>query len=162
MLITVFEWSKAWSVCACLNTEVLGSNPTKNMDACVYLFCVCVILCVGSGLETGWSPIQGILQFVYRIKKAEKGTRAKGLYSHGDIYDLCAWEIRWERRTLILSCGTDLYCRCPFHSYAAQKTCFICAVEESKSKPIHCQFARLFYGQLAYLTFLFSSWYAVS
>jgi hypothetical protein len=28
---------------------------------CVRLFCVCVVLCVGSGLVTGSSPIQGVL-----------------------------------------------------------------------------------------------------
>jgi hypothetical protein len=32
---------------------VMGSNPTRGMDVCVCLFCVCVVLCVGSGLATG-------------------------------------------------------------------------------------------------------------
>jgi hypothetical protein len=31
------------------------------MDICVRLFCFCVVLCVGSGVATGWSPVQGIL-----------------------------------------------------------------------------------------------------
>jgi hypothetical protein len=31
------------------------------MDVCVRLFCVCVALCVVSGLATGWSPVQGVL-----------------------------------------------------------------------------------------------------
>jgi hypothetical protein len=35
------------------------------MDVCVCLFCVCVDLCVGSGLATGWSPIQGVLPTMY-------------------------------------------------------------------------------------------------
>jgi hypothetical protein len=39
------------------------------MDVCVRLFSVCVVLCVGSGLAMGWSPVQGVLPFVYRIKK---------------------------------------------------------------------------------------------
>jgi hypothetical protein len=26
------------------------------MDVCVRLFCVCVVLCVDSGLMKGWSP----------------------------------------------------------------------------------------------------------
>jgi hypothetical protein len=30
-----------------------GLNPTRGMDVCVRLFCVCVVLCVGSGLTTG-------------------------------------------------------------------------------------------------------------
>jgi hypothetical protein len=29
------------------------------MSVCV--FCVCVVLCVGSGFATGWSPIRGVL-----------------------------------------------------------------------------------------------------
>jgi hypothetical protein len=40
----------------------------------VRLFCVCV-LCVGSGLEAGWYPVQGILLSVYRIKKLQKRPR---------------------------------------------------------------------------------------
>jgi hypothetical protein len=35
-----------------LNTSVVGSNPTRGNDACVRLFCVCVLLCVGSGFAT--------------------------------------------------------------------------------------------------------------
>jgi hypothetical protein len=32
---------------------------------CVRLFCICVILCVGSGLATGRSPVQGVLPTAY-------------------------------------------------------------------------------------------------
>jgi hypothetical protein len=39
---------------------------------CVRLFCACVVLCVGNGLATGWSPIQGVLRPVYRIKKLKR------------------------------------------------------------------------------------------
>jgi hypothetical protein len=37
------------------------------MDVCVRLFCVC-ILYVGSGLATGWSPVQGVFPNVYKLK----------------------------------------------------------------------------------------------
>jgi hypothetical protein len=42
---------------------------------CVRLFCVCVVLCVGSGLPTGWSPVQGVLPTVYRLRnwKSDEG-----------------------------------------------------------------------------------------
>jgi hypothetical protein len=30
------------------NTEGVGSNPTRGMDICVFLFCVCVVVCIGS------------------------------------------------------------------------------------------------------------------
>jgi hypothetical protein len=75
MLITVAARSKAWTVFARSNTGVMGSNPTRNMDVCVRLFYVCVVLCVGSGFATGWSPVQRVLPFVYRIKKVKKRTR---------------------------------------------------------------------------------------
>jgi hypothetical protein len=39
--ITVFNRS---------NAGIVGSNPTQGTNICVRLFCVCVVLCVGSGL----------------------------------------------------------------------------------------------------------------
>jgi hypothetical protein len=32
---------------------IVGSNPTQDMGVSVLLFCVCVALCVGSGVATG-------------------------------------------------------------------------------------------------------------
>jgi hypothetical protein len=49
-----------------LNTGIVGSNPTQGMDLCVRLLCVCAVLCLGSGLWDGWSPIQGVLPTVYK------------------------------------------------------------------------------------------------
>jgi hypothetical protein len=49
--ITVAARSKAGTVRS--NVGVVGSNPTQGMDICVHLFCVCVVLCVGSSLATG-------------------------------------------------------------------------------------------------------------
>jgi hypothetical protein len=47
------------------NTEIVGSNPIRGMDGvCFYS----VFLCVGSGLARGWSPVQGVLQTVYRLR----------------------------------------------------------------------------------------------
>jgi hypothetical protein len=31
---------------------------------CMCLFCVCVVLCLGRGLATSWSPVQGVLPSV--------------------------------------------------------------------------------------------------
>jgi hypothetical protein len=39
----------------------MGSNPTQAMDNCVCLFCVCVDLCVGSGIAMASSLVQGVL-----------------------------------------------------------------------------------------------------
>jgi hypothetical protein len=43
------------------------------------------ILCVGRGCATGWSPVQGVLPTLYRIKKLKKRPRPnKGLQSHSN------------------------------------------------------------------------------
>jgi hypothetical protein len=48
--IIVAEQSKARTTFALSNAGVVGSNPNRGMDVCVHLFCVRVVLCVGSGL----------------------------------------------------------------------------------------------------------------
>jgi hypothetical protein len=45
---------------------------TQGMNNCVGLFCVCFALYVGSRIAMGWSPVQGVLPTVYRIKKLKK------------------------------------------------------------------------------------------
>jgi hypothetical protein len=54
--ITVTTRSKAWTVFAGSNAGIVGSNPTRGIDG----LCVCVVLCVGRGLATGWSLLQGV------------------------------------------------------------------------------------------------------
>jgi hypothetical protein len=63
--ITVAARSKTWTVFARSNADILGSNPIRGMDVCVRLFSVCVVLCVGTGFATGWSPVQGLLPNMY-------------------------------------------------------------------------------------------------
>jgi hypothetical protein len=74
--ITVDTRSKAWSVFARSNTGIVDSNPSRGMNGSMLLFCICVVLCVDSGLETGRSPTQGVLPTVYRIKKLKKPPRS--------------------------------------------------------------------------------------
>jgi hypothetical protein len=50
---TVAARSKAWTVFACSNAGIVGSNPTQSMDVCLHLFYVYGVLRVGSGLATG-------------------------------------------------------------------------------------------------------------
>jgi hypothetical protein len=51
----------------------------------VSLFYVYVVLCVSRDLATGWSPVQGVLPSVYRIKKLKKQPRPnKVLQSHNN------------------------------------------------------------------------------
>jgi hypothetical protein len=66
-LITAAARPKAWTVFARSDAGIVGSNPTRAIDVCVRLFCV------GSGLATGWSPVQGVLPTVYRLRKWKSG-----------------------------------------------------------------------------------------
>jgi hypothetical protein len=87
--ITVAARSKAWTVFARSNAGIVGSNPTSGMDICLGLFCICIVLCVGSGLATDWSPVPEVLPTLYRIKKLKKRPRSnKWLSSHRQIKTL--------------------------------------------------------------------------
>jgi hypothetical protein len=77
MPITVVAQTKAWTVFACSNAGIMGSNSTLGIDVCVRLFCVCVVLCVGRDIETAWSPVQGVLPTVYVFKKLKKAAKAQ-------------------------------------------------------------------------------------
>jgi hypothetical protein len=61
-----------WLAFALSNSENVGSNPTGGMNVCVPLFCVRVVMCVGSCLATGWSPVQGNLPTAYRFRKMKE------------------------------------------------------------------------------------------
>jgi hypothetical protein len=76
-VITLAARSEALTFFARSNAGIVGSNPTQGMDACVRLFCVCVVLCVDSGLATGWTPVQGVLSTLYKIKNLKKRPRSK-------------------------------------------------------------------------------------
>jgi hypothetical protein len=53
--------TKTWTVFARSESGIVGSNHTQGMDVCVHLFCFCVVQCLGSGLSTVWSLVQGAL-----------------------------------------------------------------------------------------------------
>jgi hypothetical protein len=61
-LITVTARPNARNVFVRSDTGIVGSNPTRGMDVCVYS--VTVLSCAGSGLATGRSPVQGVLLIV--------------------------------------------------------------------------------------------------
>jgi hypothetical protein len=42
---------KAWNVFGSSNAAIVPSNPTRGMDVCVGLFCVCVVLCAVAALR---------------------------------------------------------------------------------------------------------------
>jgi hypothetical protein len=51
-------------------------SRSRHGYLCVRLFCVCLVLCIVSGLATGWSTVQGILSTVYTIKNLKKRPRS--------------------------------------------------------------------------------------
>jgi hypothetical protein len=70
--------SKAWTVFVRSNIGIVGSNPARGIDVRICVFCVCLALCVGSGLTSGWSPVKGVLPNEYRIKKLKTGQGPNG------------------------------------------------------------------------------------
>jgi hypothetical protein len=59
--LTAWDMARPWftlTVFARLNAVIVGSNPIQGMDICMRLFCVCVVLLVGTGLATGLIPRQ--------------------------------------------------------------------------------------------------------
>jgi hypothetical protein len=75
--ITLGARSKAWTVFARSNAGVVGSNPTGGMDVCVRLFCVWVLLCVGSGLATGWPLSKESYRLCKKDYETEEEARAQ-------------------------------------------------------------------------------------
>jgi hypothetical protein len=60
------------------------SHSTHGWMSVYYVY---VVLYVGRGLATGWSPVQGILPTEYRSEKLKKRQRPnKGLWSHNNLY----------------------------------------------------------------------------
>jgi hypothetical protein len=77
--------SQAWTVFACSNTGIVSPNPTRGMDVCVRLFCVCVVLCAGSDHATGWRPpppVQGVLSTMHRLRNWKSDQGSQGLKSN--------------------------------------------------------------------------------
>jgi hypothetical protein len=48
---------------------------------CMCLFCVCVFLCLGKGLATSWSLVQGVLPSVKMIMNWKRGQGPRGLWT---------------------------------------------------------------------------------
>jgi hypothetical protein len=56
-------------------TEVVGSNPSRKLDVCAYLFYICVVVFVGRDSTTDCSPFQGVLPTFYGSKRLTKQPR---------------------------------------------------------------------------------------
>jgi hypothetical protein len=99
---------------------VYGMNCLRSLGRChpefeshsrhgylrVRLFCVCVVLCVGSGLATGWSPIQGVQPTVYiGSRKWKSGQGPIKGYRHNNNNNN---RPKWGARGSVVAWGTML------------------------------------------------------
>jgi hypothetical protein len=89
--VTVAARSKARTAFTCSNTGVVNSNPTQSMSVCAF------ILCVGSGLGTGWSPVQGVLLTVWKKYETEEEARAQQRAVEPRIDRAKSWNITLKR-----------------------------------------------------------------
>jgi hypothetical protein len=111
-LITVTARSKAWTVFGLSDTWIVGSNPTWAMDVCVHLFCVCAVLCAGSGLATGWPPSKESYRLCKKIKKLKssqgpkKGCRAIDRYKGGGLRLIICACYSWETALNVILVAT--------------------------------------------------------
>jgi hypothetical protein len=93
--------SRAWTVFARPNTEVVGSNPTRGMDVCLSSFCVHVVL------ATGWSLIQGVLPTVCKIKKVTRKWNEESQSMPYALEGATGTWIRFASRFPILGFGSE-------------------------------------------------------
>jgi hypothetical protein len=81
-------------------------SHARHACLCVCLFCVCVVLSVGSGFAMGWSPVQGVLPTVQRIKKPKKRPRpikrAQRSINNNVIHavNTVPWRVWWTKGLL--------------------------------------------------------------
>jgi hypothetical protein len=66
--LTAWAMARPWLILSSLTDafQLVVSNPSRGMHIWLRLFYF-ALLCVGSCLATGWSPIQGVLPTVYKI-----------------------------------------------------------------------------------------------
>jgi hypothetical protein len=62
--VTVAERSKACTIFYRLEAGIVCWNPAQGMNVWYVFICFYVLLCLGRGLATSWSPVQGVLSSV--------------------------------------------------------------------------------------------------
>jgi hypothetical protein len=83
------QWSCGLRHELSLLTQTLESWVQIPFKGWMSVLCA-FILCVGRGLAMGWSPVQGILLTVYRIKTLKKWPKPnKELYNNNNNSNLC-------------------------------------------------------------------------
>jgi hypothetical protein len=67
--ITVAARTEAWNVFDLSDTRILWVRIPLEAWMSICLYSVHMLSCEGSGLETGWSHVQGVLPSVHKINK---------------------------------------------------------------------------------------------
>jgi hypothetical protein len=78
--------SKTWTVFAQWNTVAWFQSHSRHECLCAFMLC-CVVLCVGSGLATGWSPSKESYCLCIRLRNWKAA-------SHGEkfiLYERVCW-----------------------------------------------------------------------
>jgi hypothetical protein len=85
-------------------------SRSRNGGLCA-LFCVYVVLCVGSGLATGRSPVQGILPTVYRLRNWKSGQGPTNDYRAIERWkDSVVWsELTWRCTSFFFVCLPSIW-----------------------------------------------------
>jgi hypothetical protein len=80
------SYGTAWAHEPSSPAQTLGSWDRIPLEAwisvCVRLFCVCVVLCIGSCFATGWFPVQWVLPTAYRLRNWKSGQGPQGAQNH--------------------------------------------------------------------------------
>jgi hypothetical protein len=77
--LTAAARSEVWTVFACSNIGIVGSNPTRGMDVCVSLLCVCVVLCVAAALRHADPPSEESYRLHVGSRNWKRGQGPQGL-----------------------------------------------------------------------------------
>jgi hypothetical protein len=107
--ITVTARSRAWTVSACSNIGVVGSNLTRHGCLSVFILCLCCSVCSLRPCK-GWSCVQGVLQTVHRIRNRKSGQGpTKGCRQCYISASCCAVQIWLLERFVPSMCNVVLY-----------------------------------------------------
>jgi hypothetical protein len=114
----------------------MSSNSTQGMDVRVPLFCVCVALCVGSGLATRrslvllgllFNPEDGCYIFLRNVRFSPTYVTLYPLKYYFSLPDLLEPQILLRIIILfVLPCSSMFYLRICFHCFLFILSSFFC------------------------------------
>jgi hypothetical protein len=101
------------------------------MDVYVRLFCVCVVVCVGRGLATGWSLVQGSYRLCKEDHETEEEARAQQRAVEPLMNEWIRIEVMVEFKTMLGKQNSHLV---ELDSHSVWRECpldWVCSSEQS-------------------------------